>query len=59
MLTFAIIGLVCNSLGCYWVRDDDVTRFTDQHACLSVAIERKSKSAMYFDTACIVIPKSG
>jgi hypothetical protein len=58
MLTFAIIGLVCSSLGCYWVRDSYLVTFTDQQVCQKAAIDRKSKTIMYFDTACIVVPKS-
>jgi hypothetical protein len=57
MLTFAIIGLVCNSLGCYWVRDDDRTTFTDQQVCASTALKRTEHSVMYFNAACIVVPR--
>jgi hypothetical protein len=40
MLSFVIIGLVCNSLGCYWVTAD-TTEFSDQSLCYAIAADLK------------------
>lgn len=53
MITFVVIGLMCNSLGCYWAKVDDSERFTDQQPCYQRAAEIKRHSAMYFDAACM------
>ena len=38
MLNFAVIAMVCNSLGCYWVRPMDIGIFADQQTCATEAI---------------------
>ena len=55
MLNFAVIAMVCNSLGCYWVRPMDIGIFASQQTCATEAAARKKNSAMYFDTGCIVV----
>ena len=54
-LHFVIIVMLCNSLGCYWGIDDPKVSFTDQNVCATAAMMLKSKSGMYFDTACMVV----
>jgi hypothetical protein len=54
MLIFIIIGLVCNSQGCYWVKVDGLTEFTKYEACVEQASNVKRVSIMYFDTSCMV-----
>jgi hypothetical protein len=55
MLQFAVIGLVCNALGCYWARDDDHTFFANQAECFNAAVARRTNSMTYFDTGCIIV----
>jgi hypothetical protein len=55
MLKFAVIGLMCNSLGCYWARDNDQVLFDDQQHCAQVAADRKVNSIAYFDTSCMIV----
>ena len=54
-LTFAVIGLVCNSLGCYWAPVDEKYDYPFQQDCTHAAANLKGKSAMYFDTGCMVV----
>lgn len=54
-LTFIVIGLVCNSLGCYWAPVDSLGEFQDQPPCYAAAAALKGKSAIYFDSACMVV----
>jgi hypothetical protein len=54
-LSFVVIGLVCNSLGCYWAPLDEKYDYPFQQDCIHAAADLKVKSAMYFDTACIVV----
>jgi hypothetical protein len=57
MLNFIVIGLMCNSLGCYWAPVE--TNFmVDQQSCYATAANLKSKTALYFDMACMVVPKT-
>lgn len=46
MITFVVIGLMCNSLGCYWAKVDDSERFTDQQPCYQRAAEIKRHSVL-------------
>jgi len=55
MLNFVVIGLICNSLGCYWVRVDGLGVFVDQQRCAIEAEQRKQNSMMYFATSCLVV----
>ena len=55
VLNFVVIGLVCNSLGCYWATESSLGVFPDQQSCYARAAELKAKSAMDFDTACMVV----
>jgi hypothetical protein len=58
MITFIVIGLMCNSLGCYWADEKDrLGVFADQQQCYQVAADLKRHSIMYFDTACMVNPR--
>jgi hypothetical protein len=54
-VSFVVIGLVCNSLGCYWTELANSPKFADQQPCYAYAAEVKSKSAMFFDTACMAV----
>jgi hypothetical protein len=55
-LAFVVIGLVCNSLGCYWTPPDDDIRYETQAACNEQVIAFKNRaSLMYFDRACMVV----
>jgi hypothetical protein len=56
-LTFVMLGLVCNSIGCYWATIDD-KKFNDQQECINTARAIRQKSIMYFDTSCIVYDNS-
>jgi hypothetical protein len=56
-LTFMVIGLVCNSLGCYWAPEDSLGEFADQQSCYARAAALKGKSAGDFDTACMVVAR--
>jgi hypothetical protein len=57
MLKFIIIGLMCNSQGCYWVRaENKPTVYESIEACRSRANDWKSKTALYFDMSCMVQP---
>jgi hypothetical protein len=50
-MTFVIIVLVCNQLGCYWAPMGDKRSFEDQRECMKAL---PGPSAMYFDAACMV-----
>lgn len=55
MLGFAVIGLICNSLGCYWVDVPDATNgiYVEQAACSDAVRQLKNeRSVEYFDFAC-------
>lgn len=51
-MNWMIIGLVCNSLGCYWAKDNDLQRFYSADACVAEMKWRKQRTAMYFDMGC-------
>lgn len=53
MLKFILIGLMCNSTGCYWAKASD-TVFTDFDSCITAASQLKVNSVMYFSIACMV-----
>jgi hypothetical protein len=57
MLDFVMIGLICNSLGCYWAPMSDQRIYHDQNECINAARDRKQKSMMYFDANCLVDPQ--
>lgn len=54
MLTFVIIGLLCNSQSCYWARVSGLTEFGTIESCKIQAENVKRVSAIYFETACMV-----
>lgn len=53
-MAFAIIGLVCTHIGCYWVHDDypQRTYFSTQEECAFHAATVLPNPG-YFSTACI------
>lgn len=53
-MIYIIIGLMCNSLGCYYAKVGGLTEFTTYESCMSQAANVKKVSIMYFDTACMV-----
>lgn len=58
MLTYVIIGLMCNNLGCYWAPASDEWQTQDYAICVQEARRIKQYSIMYFDTACMIkLPK--
>jgi hypothetical protein len=55
MLKFIIIGLMCNSQGCYWAgAESKPTVYESIEACRAKAADWKRKTAMYFDMSCMV-----
>ena len=58
-LHFIVIGLVCNSLGCYWSPIEKLGSFDDQTVCASTAYHAKLNSVMYFDTSCVILTQEG
>jgi hypothetical protein len=56
MLTFIIIGLLCNSQGCYWAITNADRTFTDYQQCMAAGAALKNNSVMYHSTACLVKP---
>lgn len=54
MLTFIIIGLLCNSEACYWARVSGMGEYRSFEICVAHAKEVKEVTIMYFDTACMV-----
>lgn len=56
MLSFVIIGLMCNSLGCYWATIENALAI-DQESCYATAAKIKGHSVMYFDAACLVVDR--
>jgi hypothetical protein len=56
VLNFVMIGLMCNSLGCYWAPVDEKKIFSDQKECAAAASMIKRNSVMYFNAACMVKP---
>lgn len=57
MIKFIIIGLMCNSEGCYWAKVSGLTEFTKYDSCVAQASNVKQATIMYFDTACMVKPE--
>ena len=54
---FVMIGLMCNSLGCYWATMDEHGKerhFTEQTQCSVAAEAIRSRSIMYFQSSCLV-----
>lgn len=56
MLTYIIIGMMCNNLGCYWAQARDGWSTNDLEWCRTEARHIREYSIMYFDTACMVKP---
>ena len=55
MLKFIIIGLMCNSQGCYWVQvEDKPTIYDDYKACITKATDYRVHSIMYHSMGCMV-----
>ena len=54
MLPYVMIGMMCNSLGCYWADIDNSVVFNDGPTCARTAKGIQQKSIMYFDTGCRV-----
>lgn len=59
MLAYVIIGLTCNSIGCYWVEAQTQypVIYTDVEKCKEAARDLRVRSAAFFDTSCIVTDK--
>jgi hypothetical protein len=55
MLKFIIIGMICNSQGCYWAQaENKPTIYESVEACRTGAAYLKNKTAMYFQMDCMV-----
>lgn len=55
MLKFIIIGMMCNSQGCYWAQaENNPTIYESAEACRAKAADWKAKSVMYFKIDCMV-----
>lgn len=57
MIKFIIIGLLCNSQGCYWAQvETDPIVYDSYQSCIAKAYDWKAKTAMYHSMACMVKP---
>lgn len=55
MLKFIIIGLTCNSGGCYWAQaENKPTVYESVELCRAQATDWQKKSAGFFKMECMV-----
>ena len=53
-MQWVLVGMICNSLHCYWVRDTRLLYEAVQD-CIVEKQKIKDHSAMYFDVGCTAI----
>jgi hypothetical protein len=56
MLKFIIIGMICNSSECYWVKAD-TTIYNSYEECKALSLIWKQNTIMYFKLDCMVDSK--
>jgi hypothetical protein len=59
MLTFVVIGMLCNSQQCYWAMADvarEPVVFPSYESCKASADRLRANSIMFFKTDCMVKP---
>jgi hypothetical protein len=54
MIKFIIIGMMCNSQGCYWAQaENEPTIYESVEACRAKAADWKRNTVMYFQMDCM------
>ena len=53
-MRWILIGLMCNSLKCYWLAPISTEIYDQEDACLTQAALEKKNTAMYSDVQCAI-----